>query len=310
MSLSARHLLRRLITNRFITKVLWPVLVTLPPMALTFTQVKGYPSLAPYQKVILDWFVGHPLYIPLCFLWTVVLLGLNYVFGPLVDKARETPDRMGLKELALLLKCFGETVGAKLETSGCFLRSLQQRRNPVPLTSPQWFSELHDPEAQIRLLVDNLYQVFFTDLKEQDGELKIALAQMNGSEIQNFKFCAPRDHLPISSASQINSTKNGFLAAFMAKKMLIISDLAKESRRGDRRRYTALGDDPSPPGSMICYPIQHPHLGSIPFVLSIKCNLRNHFTEEARNRYELLIHYFAHRILLEYTLAEIQQLIV
>ncbi len=278
---------RKFFNSRLLTKLFGPLIAVSPSLLLATTQIQNLPVLDVQLHGLRDYFNAHPYVTDLCLAWTIILLVVNYAMQPHIENLRRYSEP-NAAELGQLLRHLDETVGTKMERLGEIAVELQKTGANCRIVDV--FYRVIQPEEQIRLLLDKLYVLLLTDINDPRVELKIVLAKMGPRYVESFAGFRPADFGPMTQLNYLQVDHCAFSVAAKARRSIIIPNIDVEWRKKKGARYAVAPDaSPLPDGSMICYPIAHRHLNRVPFVLSIKCSKRNHFSELSRSRYEYLL---------------------
>jgi hypothetical protein len=264
--------------------IIVPLIVAAPPVFIGSSD-----NSAPIKA----FFDGHENLKMICLFWPLILVLLNFMS----HKLREfTP--IAFNEVVTILELIDDIMGAKMERFGeNAVKALE-----VPTPAEEIFRRITQPESQIRLAARGLWYYFNLTRSSDQVKIRVALAIVEGKHINSFFCHIPDNHGPRSSVKSLQSDCSGFSRAISGRKMIVISDILKE---GQKKSGNFVVTDPSradEDGSMICYPIEHRHLGTVPYVLSICASEKNYFKNADKEKYEFIISKFVERMVLEHSL--------
>ncbi len=289
-----RNALKKAFLSRITTRAVLPLVAVIPPLLLAESRRP-----TPWPHTFFDWFnpwLDAHAFWKLGFvcwpaIWILAGCGMAWLRDWLHAK-----DNLGASEIAVLLRALDNPVGRKLKRFGKVAKRMNGR-NP-PSTAAEVFREITQPDEQILLLAEAIY-IFFSNDHNPDL-LRVSLARMEGDRIVAWEAFAPHGAPPSSGPEDLRSPDATMSRAAKGREMIIIPNIAKESKKSAKKRKYVSGPNASgSEGSMICFPIVDEELNAVPFVINIKSSLKNHFATDKVARYRFILQRFSERIAME-----------
>lgn len=165
------------------------------------------------------------------------------------------------------------------------------------------FNEITKPEQQIALLVYAIQGVF-EFIYNQEVQIKVGLMEIvNDKPTEWFAF-APKDLPPRTGAQDLSAKSSAIMRALDSGGLIVVESMKKELQKDnkrDRRCVKGRGDDNN--GSLMAIPIYCPNTRQAIYVLSIKADIENTFSQGEAERYKWILQaLFFKRIILEHHL--------
>jgi hypothetical protein len=294
--------IKAVIFSRVTTRVAFPVLAAFPTAIFAAAALRNpWPNW--FFSAIPAFEQDHPQVRTVVVFFPLIFVPLAFFFERWREKL-EKAENLAEEELSLLLRILERPVGRKRLKFGELVRRFKNSA-----ASPDTLEMLTaaDPGEQIRCLVEGIYHAFQGGVKRPD-ELKVTLARMVADRIDEFECFLPQKAGPRTSALELRVPECTFSIAAEQRRLIIIPDIKKElSKPKKKRRFAAGKDGGLNSGSMICYPIFHHELATVPYVIGVKYSEPNHFTSDSERRYEFILSQFAERICLEFSLRKLSQ---
>lgn len=214
---------------------------------------------------------------------------------------------------SLLLTALDNVVGAKEQR---FSKHLKNVRGPQPPKMGEVFSFITQPSQQLNELIQGIYSVISTLLREQGTEkhvLKVNLAAVGSDgDIKAIHFHFPSNHPVRSDVADLNNPQSAMKWAIRTKRAVVIESICVESVKPKPKARFVVTDlaRAEEDGSLICYPVVHDALGAVVFVISIHVDCPGVFKQKFLSSYNELLKPFALRIKLEYSLLALKEIAV
>ena len=199
-----------------------------------------------------------------------------------------------------LMEALNSIVDQKADRFGNDLRSMRAVGNLGDKSTV--FSTITKPDQQIFCIVNALHS--FLENIAPDIDFEVRLVEIEGGLAVNWYTFAPQNRAPQHEATEFQNSQSTIAVSLKKKKLVIIPDVQKESRKLTGRRYLML--DPEDKGSIVCAPVYHGPTQTTPYVLSVKANRPNFFSQAKSDYYEWLLDHFLLRIRLEHSLRELK----
>ncbi|MCK5125313.1 MAG: hypothetical protein KAR42_03565 [candidate division Zixibacteria bacterium] len=274
--------------SRILRLLIVPLILGVPPLLFAAN------SNIPFLKTFFD---NHTTLATICIFWPVLYLLFHYFIE--ICKPRVTVD---LEQLMSLFAAIDYIMGAKIERFGNEAKSILSQQN-MP-TDDVIFQKITQPIKQIDKIVEFVWHFFRSRTSDKNIDFRVALARMGEKHIEKYEFFQPMDDGPISTVEDLQNDCCGFSRAKQRGKIIIIPDIQlSAAESGEKCNFVITSEENKKKvGSMICYPIRHRNLNSIPYVLSISASKKGYFDIDNKETYEFILSKFAKRLSLEYGL--------
>lgn len=210
-------------------------------------------------------------------------------------------DKPDSRAFAIMADEIDNIVGLKLNTLFKVIKKLEK----IGFTSPGLaLREAIQPDPQIRSIVEGIYKFFKAWLiypLNKEVNIQVVLAHINNDRVDEWVYFLPNDRVPRSQPGDFKSKNCGFSRAVEQRRLVIVPDTSVEARKKGDRNYDAIHEQHETEAhSLLCYPIYDARFTTVPYVLSIRADEKNFFTDAARAGLQLVLEHFAKRILLEH----------
>lgn len=235
--------------------------------------------------------------ITICALATSYLVAnISRLISKFIDNHSPTSE-----VLAVLNSGFNYLVDAKLKRFNDEYKSRSQQNNVSP---HDIFKSITKPDQQIILLTELLYE-FFTSINPKVG-FKVRTYRSEKNKVNSLIHYAPSNKEPRTSIATLKQPNSGISTCLQKKKMIIIEDIVKESKK-TKSRYIMSFEDEEETGSLLCFPIYHEPTKCYPYIITVSTNTI-FFKNNNKSFYEWIFDHFARRIKLEHTLLLLKEM--
>ncbi len=185
-----------------------------------------------------------------------------------------------------------------------FLDYVKQQGSKQKLDAATTFLTITKPRDQIRLLTNAIYSVLsYFDKKYRKGQadFRVGLLEIvEGKPVEWLEYKGASG--PALTPAELAEVDSTVMACIKARRPIFIHNIVKESKKAqNKRRYTELSEDTGADmGSLVCYPVKYGYKNDIPYVITVKTDLKNHLKPDGL--YEWIIERFVNRMLLEHSL--------
>jgi hypothetical protein len=209
----------------------------------------------------------------------------------------------------IMLLGIGSVVGSK---SARFLKALEEELKSPTHDASRVFETISQPERQISELMQNLYLVFESLLKQEGqprAQLKVNLAVIKDSQVVSIRYHYPYDHPVRSTIENLNNPRSGIQTAIRDKNLVIIESIRDDGEKDDGEFFITDISRQEEDGSLLCYPVDLRPLAEVAFVISVCYYERASFKKRFRQSYKEILDPFALRLRLEYSLLGLKEII-
>lgn len=284
-----------------------PVIVGLPPGVIT----AGYsvPAFSAWLTHVLPEVVSTPLrhsvhdYVALFLFFAAAWPALFNAIGNAIIRQNKN-NGLSVESLLALIGAVDEVVASK----ALRFRNAQTDRS---ITKENAFEVITQPRKQIEELVRGICGFFNATRSESQKHslIRVTLAVVQDKKINSLPIWFPLDEPPHADLPKLNNARSTFSIALKEKRMVIISDIAKElAKRGkESKRFVDTGNQADNVGSLICYPVKCRVSADIPYLIAIHCDVPGYFKAEFRDLYEHGLERFVTRIDVEHNLLVLKE---
>jgi len=300
-----RHFLWR---HKTLYSMMWALILGAPPFLIVnyFSLDAVSASIKENWPVVAAILDADPIkWLLLAVLWAWVC---NRLRRFLSSKLNNAPS--GWENAApVLLRLLGSVVGGKEQR---FQKALISAGNTGFADPSAVFSEITQPELQMREIMQNVY-LAFDALVRQPGhphtKLKVNLAVINkDGQVLKIMYHYPNDCPVRSPMSELNKPQSAIKTAVRTKRIQIVESMldAAENPNGNFIVTDQAREDED--GSLICYPVPFKPISDVAFVISVCYLERGTFKNRFANSYTEILEPFALRLRLEYSLLGLKEM--
>ena len=303
-----RKRIKRLLGYRWVSTLFVPIIAVLPPVLVAATdEEKNYWPAAVWGP-LRQFLAAHRPLATLALFWPVGVLLLAFGGGWIRKKFIDL-DELTAKEYGLILRSLDEIAGNKMGRFGSLAADTFSATAAVDPDAI--FQTITQPGTQISSLLNGIYLVFRLDAEAAEpnssATICVTLARLHKGQFIDFEAWVPQHQPPTSKTRLLKNRESAIFYCATQRKPLIIGDLSKELKKRTGRRFAQGAPGSSEEGSIIAYPVIHQATNSVPYVITVRSQNRNHFSPRLKERYRILLQPFALRISIEHSLAVLKE---
>lgn len=223
-----------------------------------------------------------------------VLVYSHSVFDPILNYYAKTFQPFKTSPLTILQKTLEILVDAKYQRFKQYLNSLSDNQ----IERRDTFSAITKPGEQLRVLTYVIYEFFYRT--EPEAEFKVRIVKIeNGLPVEWLAY-EPREAHPRTHITTLQDRKSTIYRCAEERCIQVVEDI-KKSDNFLRTR----SDDIEDIGSVLCYPVIIDN--DVSYVISISASKPCFFIKRQTTYYKWLMGQYSLRLMLEHTLASIQE---
>lgn len=286
-------------------KRLWTIIkafiVGIPAVLLGFAEW-NFKDVVPLQSWVSQYFEKNPLWLFILLFLPIILTVLFELYEELAMVIKERTSLEAV-QLITLLAALDEIVGHKMERFGAFLREIRNKR----IAREEIFDRITQPDHQIDCLISQLHVTLHS--LTNDHSLKIVLVSIENGLPADFVQFMPKDSRPHQNILEKGADKSLFHFVAKEKKPIWIEDIEAYIAlpKPKVKKYYTDGDYETNKGSIVEFPILHPHLNKVVYVLTIKSEKIGFIGKTFAKKFKKVVEIFSKRIILEHSLKCIKE---
>lgn len=289
------------------SKIVLPLLTTLPAAALVFVvrsndeiQASGASQLPKMAANVLT--ENILLVVAIAYFYRL----FTQYMGAVIKHFAKAKYSLDTKDFVIIDTTLCTVVESKQRR---FMDYVKENGRLEKIDASETFLAITKPLDQVRLLTVAIHIVLShldEKYKQGHGDYRIGLMQIKDGKPYEWLEYKGGSGSPSLSPEELGAEGSTMMECIKRRQPVFIHDIAKEFRKShNRRRYTELTDEAAAKGSLICYPVKYSYNNDIPYVITVKTDIKNNFAPE--DLYKWAIERFVNRMILEHSLVILRE---